>query len=81
MLVIAGHPAHSLPVGLIVNGAYLMRLSFLCLLAITTLAACGVDGEPIRPSLNAGVGVSDSGVHTNGRVGLHKGPFSVLFGF
>ncbi|UWR53338.1 hypothetical protein K4F84_01610 [Phaeobacter inhibens] len=53
----------------------------LCALAVCAgLAACGVDGEPVRPSLNAGVGVSSSGVHAGGSLGLHKGPLSVYLG-
>jgi hypothetical protein len=39
-----------------------------------------VDGEPVRPSLNAGIGVSSSGVHAGGSVGLSKGPLSVSLG-
>ncbi|APG48385.1 hypothetical protein PhaeoP97_03010 [Phaeobacter porticola] len=50
------------------------------LAACVGLAACGVDGEPVRPSLNAGVGVSNSGVHAGGSLGLHKGPLSVYLG-
>ncbi|MFS4582046.1 hypothetical protein [Phaeobacter sp. C3_T13_0] len=53
----------------------------LCALATCTgLAACGVDGEPVRPSLSAGVGVSNSGVHAGGSLGLHKGPLSLNLG-
>jgi len=48
--------------------------------ATLALAACGVDGEPVQPTLNANVGVSSSGAHVNGGVGLHKGPVSVFFG-
>jgi hypothetical protein len=58
-----------------------MRLLLLSLLAVTTLAACGVDGEPVRPALNAGVSVSNSGVHAGGSVGVQKGPFNLLLGF
>ncbi|MCD9148220.1 MULTISPECIES: hypothetical protein [Pseudophaeobacter] len=62
-----------------------MRRWMLNVIAITGLgasvSACGVDGEPMRPSLNAGVGVSNSGVHAGGSVGLHKGPLNVYLGF
>lgn len=44
------------------------------------LAACGADGEPVQPTLNANIGVSGSGAHVNGAVGLHKGPISVFLG-
>ncbi|MFW8635769.1 hypothetical protein [Cribrihabitans pelagius] len=45
------------------------------------LSACGADGEPVRPSLNAGIGVGGGGVHAGGSVGLHKGPLNVYLGF
>lgn len=44
------------------------------------LTACGVDGEPVRPSLNAGLGISSSGVHLGGALGVSKGPLSVSLG-
>lgn len=44
------------------------------------LTACGVDGEPVRPSLNAGVGISSSGVHLGGALGVSKGSLSVSLG-
>ncbi|KUP93055.1 hypothetical protein [Tritonibacter horizontis] len=50
----------------------------LCVLSLTlALTACGVEGDPVRPSLNAGLGISNSGVHLGGAVGLHKGPVSL----
>ncbi|WP_170452228.1 hypothetical protein [Ruegeria arenilitoris] len=45
-----------------------------------TLAACGADGEPVQPTLNANVGVSTSGTYVSGGVGLHRGPLSVFLG-
>ncbi|MDE4174778.1 hypothetical protein PXK01_11475 [Phaeobacter sp. PT47_59] len=57
-----------------------MRMLFLSLISATALAACGVDGEPVRPSLNAGVSISNSGVHAGGNVGVQKGPFRLLLG-
>ncbi len=57
-------------------------IRMLALVALGTLAGCGADGEPIQPSLNAGVGVSSNGnVKVRGGVGLHQGPLSVFFGF
>ena len=44
------------------------------------VAACGVDGEPITPTLAANVGVGSSGVSSNVGVGMNKGPFSVFWG-
>ncbi|WP_323783410.1 hypothetical protein [Leisingera sp.] len=58
-----------------------MRNMIIALLGLAALAACGVDGEPVQPTLNAGIGVGDSGVHAGGAVGLHKGPVSVYLGF
>ncbi|WP_370570636.1 hypothetical protein [Phaeobacter sp. SYSU ZJ3003] len=58
-----------------------MRVLVVLFVAATTLTACGVDGEPVRPTLNAGVGVSTSGVHAGGSVGVQQGPFSLLLGF
>ncbi|WP_193748860.1 lipoprotein [Leisingera sp. ANG-Vp] len=58
-----------------------MRKTVFALFALAVLAACGVDGEPVQPTLNAGIGVGDSGVHAGGAVGLHKGPISVFLGF
>lgn len=58
-----------------------MRRFVFVLIGAVGLAACGVDGEPVQPSLNAGVGISNSGVHAGGSVGLHKGPLSLYLGF
>ena len=58
-----------------------MHRLILSLLAVVALTACGVDGEPVQPTLNAGVGVSNSGVNVGGAVGLHKGPVSLYLGF
>lgn len=43
------------------------------LLALTALGACGVDGPPIRPSLNTGVSVGAGGVHTHSSVNVGIG--------
>ncbi|WP_167740220.1 hypothetical protein [Parasedimentitalea huanghaiensis] len=58
-----------------------MHKWMLSLVAVGVLSACGVDGEPVQPSLNAGVSVSNSGVHTRGGVGLNKGPLGIYLGF
>ena len=49
----------------------LLALSFLA------LAACGADGEPVRPEYNGNVTLSSSGVHAGGGVSVRKGPFSI----
>ncbi len=54
------------------------------LIALSTLLACGADGEPVPPvesTVSAGVGVSSSGVNVGGAVGLHRGPVSLYLGF
>lgn len=45
--------------------------------ALVALAACGADGEPIKPTLNAGVSLGSGGVNTNVSVGARKGPLSI----
>jgi hypothetical protein len=49
-------------------------------LALVALAGCGVDGEPIQPSLNAGLSITPDGVSPHAGVGLNKGPFSLFLG-
>lgn len=50
------------------------------ILALTTaaaLSACGADGDPLQPTANLGVNVSNSGVHAGASVGVRKGPVSI----
>lgn len=47
---------------------------------MAALAACGVDGEPVRPSVDAGISAGKGGVFTSVGVGLSKGPVSVRVG-
>lgn len=51
------------------------------LVAAVLVAGCGVDGEPVQPSMNVGIGVGSSGAHTYGGIGLHQGPMSIYLGF
>ena len=44
------------------------------------LAACGADGEPVRPTLNTTVGIGSNGLHAHTRVGARKGNLSVQVG-
>lgn len=48
--------------------------------ACAGLAACGVDGEPVRPHVNTHVGVGKGGVHTSTNVGASVGNVSVGVG-
>ncbi len=57
----------------------MIRLGLL-LLGLAVLAGCGVDGEPVRPTAEASVGVGTEGVQTGvsagatiGRVGVGVG--------
>ncbi len=52
----------------------------LAVLALVALAACGADGDPIQPSMNANVGIGSAGVSGSTGVTLKKGPFSVGLG-
>jgi len=47
---------------------------------LAALAGCGVDGEPVAPAFNAGVGLGTQGVSASGSVGIRKGPFSIGWG-
>lgn len=52
----------------------------LSLLALLTLAACGADGEPVRPTAATEVTYSSSGVYAQARVGITRGPLTVTLG-
>ena len=56
----------------------MMRI--IAVLAFVSLAACGADGEPVQPVLNAGVSVGTSGVNPSANVGLRKGPVMINLG-
>jgi hypothetical protein len=49
-------------------------------LALILVAACGVEGAPVRPSLDAGVSITPGGIHPAASVGVNKGPVSVRVG-
>ncbi len=50
------------------------------ILSLLALAACGANGAPERPTMNAGVTISPSGVDTSVSVGTHVGPVWVNIG-
>jgi len=52
----------------------------LAILSLLTLAACGADGEPVRPTASSSVTMSSSGVSVGTAVGLRRGPFSLALG-
>jgi len=45
-----------------------------------TLAACGADGEPIKPTAKTNVNLSSNGIGVGTNLGLRKGPFAVNVG-
>ncbi|WP_435311363.1 hypothetical protein [Primorskyibacter sedentarius] len=49
-------------------------------LALITLAGCGADGDPIRPTLNTTISAGSGGVHTSTSVGVKSGPVAVSVG-
>ncbi|AXI41470.1 hypothetical protein [Sulfitobacter sp. SK011] len=48
--------------------------------AVLTLAACGVDGEPIYPTASSAVTLSNHGVSVGTNVALNQGPLWVSLG-
>ncbi|QUJ76860.1 hypothetical protein KDD17_02005 [Sulfitobacter albidus] len=53
----------------------------LLIVVLVTLAACGVDGEPVQPAGGVNVTLSPSGLGVGGTVGVRKGPLTVGLGF
>jgi len=56
-----------------------MRAVF-ALIMLVTVAACGANGEPVRPSVNAGVSITPSGVSPSVSVGTRIGNVGVRIG-
>ncbi len=54
--------------------------ALLAVLPLLLAAACGADGDPLRPSVNAGVSVTPGGVRTSASVGVDAGNVSVRVG-
>jgi len=48
--------------------------------AAAVLAGCGVDGEPVRPSMTANLGVGEGGLHTSTRLGARAGNWTLSTG-
>jgi hypothetical protein len=57
-----------------------MRRLGLGAVALALLAACGVDGPPVRPSVGATVGAGSHGVHTRVHTGARVGNVNVGVG-
>ncbi|MBS0123534.1 hypothetical protein [Thetidibacter halocola] len=47
------------------------------ILSLMALAACGADGEPIRPTATTTVGVGSDGVSTSTSVTVQRGSFGL----
>mgnify|MGYP006286328625 CR=1 FL=1 len=54
-----------------------MKVATALAMALAILSGCGVDGEPLRPTFNAGLSVTGDGVAPGASVGVRKGPFSL----
>ena len=52
-------------------------MRILALLGLLALAACGADGEPVRPTAAVGVSAGDHGIDTDARIGATEGRWSV----
>ncbi|WP_169737934.1 hypothetical protein [Actibacterium mucosum] len=52
----------------------------LVLLAVVFLGACGADGPPVTPALNAGVKLTPKGISTSASAGVRAGNVAVLVG-
>jgi hypothetical protein len=50
------------------------------IVSLVTLTACGVDGEPVRPTADAGVTINSRGVYPSASVGINTGPFWLRLG-
>lgn len=50
------------------------------IISMAVLTACGVDGEPVQPTVSGAVTISDSGIYPSVGVGLYQSPFSVFLG-
>ena len=48
------------------------------MIALAALAACGADGEPVQPTMNSTITLSNHGIGASTTVAVQKGP--VRFG-
>ena len=52
----------------------------IAVLALAALTACGADGEPVTPTMNAGIGITPDGVKVRTGVGVSAGLVNVGVG-
>ena len=53
---------------------------FALLAALALLGGCGADGEPVPPTRDATITLSDPGLSAQTRVGFGRGPVQVSLG-
>ncbi|MFK7836704.1 MAG: hypothetical protein AB8B60_10820 [Sulfitobacter sp.] len=49
-------------------------------LVLAMIAGCGADGEPVQPTRDATLTLSDTGLSGMARVGVRQGPLNVSVG-
>jgi ABC-type glycerol-3-phosphate transport system substrate-binding protein len=54
--------------------------TLMALAALSVLAACGADGEPVQPTMNSTITLSDSGVGANTSIAVNRGPVTIGLG-
>jgi len=56
------------------------KLMVLSVVALSALAGCGVDGDPVQPTGGVNIALTPSGVGLGANVGLKKGPLRIGLG-
>ncbi|MEO0487186.1 MAG: hypothetical protein AAF092_14875 [Pseudomonadota bacterium] len=56
-------------------------MRWIALLSLIAVAACGAEGEPVKPFATAGVSIGTGGVSVGGSTGVRAGPVTVSVGF
>jgi len=57
-----------------------MTRILMTLMAVAMISACGVDGDPVKPDVNAGVTITPNGVVPTAGIKIGQGPFSIRLG-
>lgn len=57
-----------------------MKKTVLLIILGLGLAGCGADGNPLTPSIGAGVSINQNGISPHLGVGVNKGPLHVGIG-
>lgn len=56
-----------------------MRTAIL-VLSLLAVAGCGADGEPVQPTRDATITLTDAGLSGTARLGITQGPLTVSIG-